>query len=227
MYKNTALKFSSGCFLLVRKKGDSVVFLGTSFLIHEEGYLITAAHLLENDYDNLMVVRPHDSEDFTPFSFDTVSAIEVETSEVDPVHNAALLRFRKKFFIETPDHLSGSAESTVIGTSLLCFGFPFGHQDLHNLTAQGTMLSSKIVSDNGTKLLLFDSTVHEGMSGGPLVNADDGRVIGIIIGRFSPLEDGGDFVKGNEHPDYQTGFSYAVSIEYAIRLLEKCGLEAV
>lgn len=174
-----------------------------------------------------MVVRPHDCDDFTPISFETVSAIKVEAAEVDSVHNAAVLKFTKKFQIETPDHLAGSAETAGIGTSLMCFGFPFGHQDLHNLTAQGTMLSSKIISNNGTKLLLFDSVVHEGMSGGPVVNIEDGRVIGIIIGRFSPLEDGGDFVKGNEHPDYQTGFSYAISIEYALKLIEKSGLEII
>jgi serine protease Do len=227
MYKNTAMKFSSGCFLLVRKKGNSVFFLGTAFLIHEEGYLLTAAHLLENNKDNLMVVKPLEPDGFTQVSFDTVSAIEVEAIEIDSVHNAALLKFRTKFNIETPDHLAGSAESTIIGTSLLCFGFPFGHQDLHNLTAQGTMLSSKILSKDGTNLLLFDSVVHEGMSGGPIVNLDDGRVIGIIIGRFSPIENGGDFVKIDEHPDYQTGFSYAISIEYGTKLLQNTGLEVI
>ena len=227
MYKNTALKFASGCFLLVRRQGDSVIFLGTTFLINDEGFLLTAAHLLENDPEGLMVVRPHDIDEFTPFSFDTVTAIEVDAVDIDSVHNVALLKLRKKFHIESPDHLSGSADTTAIGTSLLCFGFPFGHQDLHNLTAQGTMLSSKIISKNGTKLLLFDSTIHDGMSGGPLVSIDDGRAIGIIIERFSPLEDGGDFIKEDEHPNYQTGFSYAVSIEYASALLEKAGVEIV
>ena len=224
MYKNVSQKFTDSCFLLVRKKEDSVIFLGTAFVIHEEGYVLTASHLLEEDYESLMAVRPNSPEGFTPLSMDTVPAIPLEMVKIDPINNTAVLRFTKRITIETPDHLVGSADSILLGNSVLCLGFPFGHQDLHNLAVQSSTISSKVSLRKNTKLFLIDATLHEGMAGGPLVNYDDGRVIGILTGRFLPDEEGGDFVRGN-HPDFETSFSYAVSIEYGKKLLEEIGLK--
>ena len=75
-------------------------------------------------------------------------------------------------------------------------------------------------------MLLFDTKVHDGMAGAPLVSADDGRVIGVVVGRFSPVEDGGDFVRGSD-PGYHTQISYAVSIEYGLAMMEGTGLEVI
>ena len=72
---------------------------------------------------------------------------------------------------------------------------------------------------------MFDSMVYDGSSGGPLVSGDDDRVVGIVMGRFSPVEDGGDFARGNRSPSFDTSFSYAVSIEYGLALMENAGLE--
>jgi len=225
MLKNVSQKFSGGCFLLVRRNEEAVIFLGTAFLIHEEGYLLTAAHLLEDNPEDLMVARPNDPDDFTPLSLDSVTPIGITVEKVDKVHNTALLRLSRKLHIGTPDHLAGQIDTIFLGSSILCLGFPFGHQDLHNLAVQDGIVSSKVVLKNGTRLLLIDSMVHDGMSGGPLVNTEDGRVVGIITGRFTPDEDGGDFTRGTSHPDYHTAFSYAVSIEYGLTMLEEQGLE--
>ena len=224
MLSNTAQKFAGGCFLLVRRKENTVIFLGTAFLIHEEGYLLTAAHLIEEDRENLMVARAQEPDDFTTISLDNVSAMAVSVEGVDAIHNAALLKLAAKRFIETPDHLAGVVENTALGAPLVCLGFPFGHQDIHSLAVLGAHLSAKILSKNTTKLILFDSMIHDGMSGGPLVSNEDGRVVGITVGRFSPLDEGGDFTRGTEHPDYHTNLSYAISIEYGLKLLEGRGL---
>ena len=224
MYKNISQKFSNGCFLLVRMKEDSVVFLGTAFVIHEDGLLLTASHLLEDNYEGLMAAKPNNPEDFSSLSMDTVPAIPLETVKIDNAHNTALLKFTRKISIGAPDHLVGNVESVLLGNDALCLGFPYGHHDIHNLAVQRTMVSSKFTLREDTNLFLLDTPVHSGMAGGPLVNCDDGRVIGIIIGRFLPEEDGGDFVRGN-HPDFQTSFSYAVSIEYGRKMLDEMGLD--
>ena len=167
MYKNTSQKFTGSCFLLVRKKEDSVIFLGTAFIIHEDGYLLTASHLLEENYENLMAVRPNNPEGFTPLSMDTVPAIPLDMVRIDPINNTAVLKFTKRITIKTPDHLIGSAETILLGNSVLCLGFPFGHQDLHNLAVQSSIISSKVSLRKNTKLFLIDATLHEGMAGGP------------------------------------------------------------
>lgn len=224
MFKNISQKFTGSCFLLVRKKEESVIFLGTTFVIHEEGYLLTASHLLEENYEDLMPVRPNNPEEFTPLSMDEVSAIPLQVVKIDPVNNTAVLKFAREISIETPDHLMGAVDTILLGNSVLGLGFPFGHDEMHNLAVQSSIISSKISLRKSTKLFLIDATLHEGMAGGPLVNFEDGRVIGILAGRFFPDEEGGDFVRGN-HPDFETSFSYAVSIEYGKKMLEEIGLQ--
>ncbi len=226
MYKHAAQKFSGGCFYLLRKKDESVVFLGTAFIAHKEGYILTASYLIGDDYSGLMAGRTDNPEEFTSLSLDRVQAVPLEVVKADHTTNTAVLKFSKNVVLDTPDHLVGTVENITLGNSVLCFGFPFGHRDLHNLSVQRALISSKISLRDYTNLFLFDTAVHAGMAGGPLVNNDDGRVIGIIIGRFLPEEQGGDFVRG-DHPDYETSFSYAVSIEYGKRMLEDLGLEVM
>lgn len=213
--------------MLVRKRDNVVVFLGTAFLMHEDGYLITAAHLIEDNPVGLMVVSTSNPDDFSPISLDKVSAMSVSMVAEDTVHNVAILEIDRTLHIKTPDHLGGTTENLSIGTTLLCLGFPFGHDEMHNLVAQSAILSSKVCSKNGTRLLLFDTMVYDGVAGAPLVSADDGYVIGVVMGRFSPVEDGGDFARGSRLAGYDTQISYAVSIEYGITLMKNMGLEVV
>ena len=227
MLQDVSQKFAGGCMMLVRKKEDAVIFLGTAFLMHDDGYLLTAAHLFEDDFDNLMVVPAKNPDEFVAISRDTVSAMSVSVISVDRIHNVALLEIDRNLRIKTPDHLGGTTEGLNLGTSVLNLGFPFGHQELHHLAVQSAVISAKVVSGNGTRLLLFDGMVHDGDSGGPLVSGDDGRVVGIVVGRFEPVEDGGDFTRGNIHPGYDTKISYAVSIEYGLELMEAHGLEII
>ncbi len=109
--------------------------------------------------------------------------------------------------------------------------FTFLHRGLHPwavyaLAVQRALISSKLVMQENIHLFLFDTAIHSGKAGGSLINTDDGRVIGIVIGRFLPAEEGGDFVRG-DHPDHETSFSYAVSIEYGKKMLEEIGLEVL
>jgi serine protease Do len=225
MYKNPGQKFIGACFILLRKRENSVVFLGTAFLVHDKGYLLTATHIIENDFENLMVARPNDPEDFSKLSFDEVAAVGVDVIKTDAYHNVSLLKLQKGFVIETPDYLIGQVDNLNLGTGLINIGFPYGHQDMHMLAIRSSVLSAKVRLDNGTKLLLFDSMVHDGMTGGPLVSIEDERIVGIVIGRFSPLADGGDFSRGKNYPLYDTSMSYAVSIEYGYNMLKEIGIE--
>lgn len=225
MYKNPGQKFIGACFILLRKRENSVVFLGTAFLVHDQGYLLTATHIIENDFENLMVARTQNPEEFSRLSLDEIAAVSVDVVKTDSYHNVALLKLHKGFLIETPDYLLGQVDGLRLGTGLINIGYPYGHQDMHILAIRSSVLSSKVQFDNGIKLLLFDSMVHDGMTGGPLVSIDDERIVGVVVGRFSPLEDGGDFSRGKNYPEYDTSMSYAVSIEYGYNLLKEEGLE--
>jgi serine protease Do len=224
MFKQISQKYAGGCFFLLRQQQeDVVVFLGTAFLVHEQGYLLTATYLLEENYEGLMVARPSNPEAFSPLSLDVVQAIPVEVVKADHTTNTTLLHFTKPLIIDTPDHIVGNVEFVHLGSSVLGFGFPFGHEDLQNLAVQSGIIASKVSLRDSVNLFLFDRAMHTGMAGGPLVNYDDGRVIGIMMGLFVPKEEGGDFVRGTL-PGYESSFSYAISIEYGKAMLEELGL---
>jgi serine protease Do len=142
MYKNTGQKFIGACFILVRKQENSVVFLGTAFLVHDKGYLLSAAHIIGDDLENLMVARAKDPEDFSKLSLDEVSAVGVDVKKIDAYHNVAVLKLQKDFLIETPDYLIGQVDNLTLGTGLINIGFPYGHQDMHIL---GVRSSAKIL----------------------------------------------------------------------------------
>lgn len=225
MNNNSEQKFLGSCFILVRKHENSVIFLGTAFLVHDKGFLLTASHLLANDFENLMVAKPQDPEDFTSLSLDEVAAVDVEVVKSDDYHNVALIKLKRDFVIETPDFLMGNVDNLTLGSTVVNIGFPYGHHDMHIIAVRRSILSSKAKLNNGTKLLLFDSMVHDGMTGGPLINVDDERIVGIVIGRFAPTEDGGDFSHGKNYPEYDTSMSYAVSIEYGFKLLQDLNID--
>jgi len=84
------------------------------------------------------------------------------------------------------------------------------------------MLSAKMLTANETRVLVFDTRTHPGDIGGPLVNAENGRILGILQGQFNLVAIQG--IKEPENYRMESRFSYAVLIEYAWVLLNQEGL---
>lgn len=224
MLQEVYIRYRYGCMkLFTIDEQNALIFLGTTFLIHSSGYLLTAAHVLSR-HERLMVVPiPPDEDDFTPLSSDTLQAIPVHVAAMDKERDVALLAFDEPIEATMPDHVVGAPDQIVVGHGVACLGFGFGFQCVYNQLLQQAIICSKIRSTNDTNIFLFDSRVHDGSRGGPLVSMDDHRVIGIVSGRFDPLEASPATNDSGMH----TSFSYAVSIEYALPLMEQQGLEII
>ncbi|MFV0421075.1 S1 family peptidase [Oleidesulfovibrio sp.] len=224
MLQDIHLRYRNGCMKLFRMDEQKhLVFVGTAFVVHSEGYLLTVAHPVSQD-DTLMVVPPEAEDDFLPVSSEALTAIPVRVAQMDKERDLALLKFTDKVEITTPDHLIGVPENATVGSGVACLGFAFGFQCIYTQVLQQAVVCAKMRSTNGTNLFLFDSRVHDGSRGGPLVSNDDDRVIGVVTGRFDPLE-ATPVIEG-EKP-MPTSFSYAVSIEYAVPMMEKEGLDVI
>jgi serine protease Do len=223
MLQTICQKFSGGCMMVMRQHGESVSFLGTAFLVHEAGYLLTVAHILPKD-KKLLVVPGEPGNDFTPVSHRRVTTLPVSVAQRDPDRDVALLRIDQPMEMRLPDHFLGSAENMYLGNSVMAMGYAFGYQTLHTLVAMNAVICAKVLSNNQSKLLLFDSMVHDGDRGGPLVSVGDGLVIGIINGRFDPQEAASEYTDGSKTVATNTNISYALAIEYGIDLMEKEGL---
>ncbi|MFN2165301.1 MAG: serine protease, partial [Anaerolineae bacterium] len=65
MLQNASRNFRGACMMLMREGEDQLSFLGTAFLVHPSGYLLTAAHLVSNT-QGLRIVPTAFSDDFIP-----------------------------------------------------------------------------------------------------------------------------------------------------------------
>lgn len=222
MLQDVHLRYRGGCMKLFCLVEGELTFMGTAFLAHQDGYLVTVAHILYKT-ESLMVTSADFSEEFTPGLVNTLSAMPVQVVAMDKEHDLALLKFDESLELNLPDHVMGRPDEVPVGSSAACIGFPYGFYNVFNQAIQGFVLSAKIISRNETRLLLFDASVQEGMRGGPLVNAFDGRIIGVVGGRFDPEEAGPG--KFRQESTVTLSLSYAISSEYAVTLLQDQGVE--
>jgi serine protease Do len=223
MLQGLSQKFRGGCMMLLRDDGQQVSFLGTAFLVDPQGYLLTAAHLV-NHPENLRVAHTDAGDGFIPMTFDRVAAMPVHIAQLDATHGTALLKIDQEIDISVPDDFLGTAENVRPGASIMSLGYSFGHDQLHTVLTVGGVVAAKILTPNGTNLMLFDNMAQDGDIGGPLVHAADGHIVGLVSGRFEP----GEVVRGSidwdRTPPRDTNISYAVAIDYGIALIEKEGL---
>lgn len=209
--------------MLFRTEGDAVVFLGTAFLVHSEGYLLTAAHLIGGG-EGLVVACFEQGMDFLPITHETLTPLRAEVAQEDEARDLALLKFQREVEIAMPDHLIGRPDEIAPGAPVAVVGYPFGFYHVYSQCIIGANLSNKMLSRRENNLLLFDAAINDGMRGAPLVSVDDGRVIGVVNDRFNPAE---AMSAPQDATPPVNHFSYAVSIEYAAALLEAEGLEVV
>ncbi len=134
--------------------------LGSGFLIHEDGYLMTNAHVIENA--SQITVRNKSGEDF-----------EAEVIARDPVLDLALLKIvgdGRKFSVLP----MGDSAKIGVGDFVLAVGNPLGlgHTVTHGIISQtGRNLKDADPSAQGrhTEFLQTDTAINPGSSGGPLI----------------------------------------------------------
>lgn len=221
MLESAHLRYQGSCMMLMSKDEDAVTFLGTAFLIHKDGYMLSAAHIIPERRELGVVPTKHDSK-YTALTMEHVYPIPVKVIKKDLKRGIALLKIVPEMEISVPDHIIGNPAETPLGTTLMTLGYSFGHYRLHSIIPLQSILSAKIETANGSHLLLFDNRVHSGDIGGPLINVNDERIVGIIIGGFNPA----DMIKEEYREDLSlsTTISQAVSIEYGEELLRSEGL---
>lgn len=206
--------------MLARQRGEAIEFLGSAFLVDARGYLLTAAHLV-SDRQDLVVVASTPSDDFVPMTAERVAAMAVSVAACDNERDVALLRLDHELEIGVPDDFLGSNDAVRQGASVMALGYSFGHHRVHSLLAFSAVVCGKIVSRNGTSLVLYGSAFHEGDRGGPLVHVQDGHIIGIISGRFEPAEVAPQAAADDRLSAPETNVSYAVAIEYGLALMRQ------
>src|SRR5205823_3356845 len=98
------------------------------------------------------------------------------------------------------------------------------NRGMHTLKLTSTIVCGKSITESGSKRLHLDANMHEGNSGGPVVSAATGRIIGIVAERFSPTGSAPSVSIGNFPLGMESTISFAIPIEYALPLLREDGV---
>lgn len=219
MLERVSQRYQGSCMMVMRESKKEVTFLASSFLVHPEGFLLTAARAVSGGGE-LVVVPAAVDEGFSPVTHEEVSPVPVEVVDRNLERDVALLKLKPEMEINMPENILGFGDRDERGAQLMSLGIPFGHYRFHSVFAAQSILSGRITSRSGTNLIIFDRRVQHGDLGGPLISVDDGQVIGVVGGVFDPVE-----LEGGETPEgtipINSDLSYAASIEYGKELLEK------
>lgn len=197
--------------------------LGTAFLCHKDGLFLTCSHIIDIT-KKYYLIDPKDINQFNPISiYGNITAIEVIIKQYNSLNDVALLKIKNWAEIDF-NCILGKKEPMLVGESIYYLGYPFLNLGLHNLTISSSIISSKVKFDNGTNQYQIDSIVHEGNSGGPLIDLKTNTIIGIISGTFDPQNksNSGISFSGRTLKEV-TSISYATPIEYGLELLKNEG----
>ena len=137
---------------------------GTGVIVHSDGYVLTAHHVIANAR-RVVVVMPGEVR---------TSAIVVST---DPEHDLALLKAETVGLSEAS---LGHAGNVRLDQEVIAVGFPFGLREVSVTRGRIAAVRTKGVQ----RVFQVDAAVNPGNSGGPLYNAE-GELIGILTTKFS------------------------------------------
>ena len=135
--------------------------LGSGFIISQDGYILTNAHVVENADE--VTVRLTDKREF-----------KAKVVGADKRSDIALLKISAK---ELPVVSIGDTSKLEVGEWVVAIGSPFGFT---NSVSQGIVsaMGRSLPGENTTPFIQTDVPINPGNSGGPLFNLN-GEVIGI------------------------------------------------
>jgi S1-C subfamily serine protease len=220
MYQQAAKSYVGGLVMILARKGEKVTFCGSGFICHRNGYFLTCAHIIDLTAE-LCVCVPPSIEQFLPKTLTRVHSLPVMVAQFDAVGDVALLKLTGEGAVSTPHNWMGKGEAIAIGTSVACLGIPFGSRGLHTPKITASIICGKSMNDDGAKQLYLDANIHEGNSGGPIIEVASNQVIGIVSGRFSPTGAQPMIAIGNFGLGQESTISFGIPIEYARILLEE------
>ncbi len=197
--------------------GHSVVMvntpsgLGSGFIIHPDGYLITNFHVIEGEKNLKITMYVKKEKEFEKTVFSKIRIVSI-----NPFYDLALLKIEdseKKL----PFLYLGDVDSIKAGDTVFAIGTPLG---LERSVSQG-IISLTNRNYNGLLYIQTTAPINPGNSGGPLFNLK-GEVIGVTnmgymfsdgLGFAIPINYLKHFLLNrdafyyNEH-NYNTGFRY-------------------
>ncbi len=167
---------------------------GSGFLITEDGYVLTNAHVVEQASE--IHIMTYDGRE-----------IAAKLIGKDSLNDVALLKVEGNNF---PHVTLGSSANVTVGEQVAAIGNPLGSLSF-SLTVGYVSAKDRIVNTEGTStnMIQSDVAINSGNSGGPLFNMA-GQVIGITSAKYSGESSSGATIEG---------ISFAIPIDDVLTLL--------
>ncbi len=154
----------SGLWAAERPGGAVEKPAGSGVIVHSDGYVLTAHHVIVNARRIVVV---------TPGEFRAPATLV----SADPEHDLALLKIETVGLTEAP---IGYAGSVRLDQEVITVGFPFGLREVSVTRGRIAAVRTKGVQ----RVFQVDAAVNPGNSGGAVFNRH-GEVIGILTTKFS------------------------------------------
>ena len=201
----------------ITPKGISL--LGTAFII-KEGVLATAAHVVNNNDNGLVIVlnQINNLQEYQDTSNTKFRIVVAKIIAINPVFDVCLL----KVDADVTSNLSiGSCSEINVCEEVEMFGYPHSDEGRMVLTYQSTKVGAKVLlnsSNISVRNLVLNIQTRPGQSGSPIFKAGTTKVVAMLIGAYVPTQSGGISLGGiDPRTLHQT--SHAVSAEYIKEML--------
>jgi len=168
--------------------------LGSGFVIHPDGYLITNFHVVENETQITVSIFVKEAGAFRRHKIE-----EVRIVAVNPFLDLALLKFDPPAGLELTTLYLAEDRPVNEGDSVFAIGNPLG---LERTVSEG-IVSEKNRAEQGLTYVQTTTQINPGNSGGPLFNSR-GEVIGVT----------------NMGYLFAEGLNFAIPVRYVIDFLK-------
>lgn len=198
-----------------------VQLLGTAFFINKPGLLATAAHVVEYNDDNLVIVmnQIQSLQDYQDTSNNQIFTIPAKIKEINPINDVCILEVSEK--VKSTFNI-GSSDMVSVGQNISLFGYPHCNHGRMVLTQQNTSVGAKIlIKNNGikNKNLILNIQSRPGQSGSPIIVPEQRLIVGILIGSYAPHQKGGINLGGID-PQTLHQTTHAISAGYIEEMIK-------
>lgn len=154
----------------VNKEEHNYASQGTAFFISDRGHFVTNNHVINKCDDNAKI--KYKTKEYEARIIARDRFLDLALLEAKGIGRTEYLKFSD----DPPEKLQ----------KIIAVGFPFGKHVSDDLKfTSGIVSSIKGPGDDSTRIQI-DASINPGNSGGPIVDDDNGEVVGIAVSKLDP-----------------------------------------